>query len=160
PVYLWVSSEATSEELNGASVQVTEIFPGVGETWPTAEPLAGPGPIAPTSTQRLDVPSCFTLAGNIHWYKYTLVNDALSFSANTAGHVSVYDENGQEVHCVTDAATSPLGILGSPGETFYIAVYSPGTITSFATLIDTPYTGVQGTETDMLVTFPSSATAE
>jgi cysteine-rich repeat protein len=160
PVYLWVSSEATSEEFNGASVQVTEIFPGVGESWPSAEPITGPGPISPTSTQRLDPPTCFTLAGNVHWYRYTLTSDALSFAANTTGHVGVYDENGQEVYCVTDAATSPLGILGSPGETFYIAVYSPGTVTSFSTLIDTPYSGVQGDETDMLITFPSSPTAD
>jgi cysteine-rich repeat protein len=157
PVYLWVSTEATSQEMNGASVQVTEIFPAIGESWPTAEPLSASGPITPTSMQRLDAPSCFP-AGNIHWYKYTLVKDAMSFSPNVAGAVGVYDEFGQEKACVA-AAAAPVGLLGSPGSTLYIAVQSPGPITS-VTLVDASYNGVGAIETDMLVTFPSSPYTE
>jgi cysteine-rich repeat protein len=159
PVYLWVATEATSEELNGAQVQITEIFPGPGESWPTAQPLVGSGPIAPTSTQRLDAPSCFAAAGNIHWYKYTLINDALSLAASVAGTVGIYDAGGQEKFCVADAAASPIGLLGSPGDVFYIAVQSPTAIASL-TLNDVVYEGVQGDATDMMVTFPSSPVSE
>jgi len=159
PVYLWVSTEGTAEELNGANVQITEIFPAPGESWPTAEPLAGSGPITATSAMRLDAPSCFPAAGNIHWFKYTLSNDALSLKANSAGVVGIYDEGGQELKCVGDAAGSPIGILGDPGTTFYIAVQSPSPITSL-TMLDIAYNGVGGVETDMQITFPSSALSE
>ncbi|MCK6593389.1 MAG: DUF4215 domain-containing protein, partial [Polyangiaceae bacterium] len=55
PVYVWVTTEATSEEFDGAQVQITEIFPGLGESWPTAEPIAsGTTALAPTSAMRLD----------------------------------------------------------------------------------------------------------
>ncbi len=159
PVYLWVSTEATGEEFNGASVQVTEIFPGVGESWPTAQPLLASGPISPTSTQRLDAPDCFPATGNVHWYSYTLTNDALSLSANAAGHVGVYDEGGQQLQCVTNASTAPIGLVGVTGETFYIAVQSPSTIGSF-TLADIVYSGVDSEPFDMGITFPASALGE
>ena len=159
PVYLWVTTEATSEDFNGANVQVTEIFPAVGESWPTAEPILASGPITATSAQRLDAPSCFPAAGNIHWFKYTLTNDALSLQANVAGVVGVYDGAGQEIRCTGNAATSPIGVLGSPGETFYVAVQSPSAIGSF-TVLDLQYSGVEGVATDMEVTFPASALTE
>ncbi len=159
PVYLWVATEATSEEFNGASVQVTEIFPGVGESWPTAQPLAGSGPVTATSAQRLDAPTCFPVAGNIHWYSYTLTNDVFSLSANVGGYVAIYDGAGQQRRCVTDAAAAPLPFQGAPGDTFYIAVQSPSPITAF-TIQDVVYNGIQGVPTDMAITFPTSATGE
>lgn len=157
-VYLWLSSEATGEELNGASVEVTEIFPGVGESWPTAQPLAGSGPISPTSTASYDVPSCFPAMGAIHWYSYTLVNDAAAITANTTGLVAIYDAGGQEMACGTDA-TGGFGILGAPGETYTIAVQSPSPISAF-TISDVVYNGVDSAPVDMQITFPSSALGE
>ncbi|MEZ4311066.1 MAG: hypothetical protein R3F14_23735 [Polyangiaceae bacterium] len=157
--YLWLSTEATNEELNGASVMVTEIFPGIGESWPTAEPLAGSGPVNPTSTQSLDIPSCFAAGTNVHWYKYTLINDAGSFAANGAGTVGFYNEFGQELGCLVDASISPVGYQGSPGDVIYIAVASPSPITDI-TITDIVYNGVQGIPTDMQITFPTSATSE
>ncbi|MBK8257397.1 MAG: DUF4215 domain-containing protein [Polyangiaceae bacterium] len=156
--YIWLTAEATGEELNGATVSVTEIFPGVGESWPTAQPIAGTGPITATSAQRLDAPSCFPAGVNIHWFAYTLTNDALSLTANLAGTVGIYDPYGQEVACVADAALSPIGALGAPGSTFYIAVQSPSTVTSL-TIKDVAYSGVSD-PTDMQVTFPTSAISE
>ena len=159
PAYIWLATEATSEEFRGATVQVTEIFPGVGESWPTAEPLVGSGPIAPTSTQRYDAPSCFPAVAAIHWYSYTLTNDALSLGTDFAGTIGVYDVHGQEKACTTDASAAPLGFSGVPGDTFYIAVASPSPITSL-TIADVVYHGVQGIVTDMQFTFPSSALSE
>lgn len=159
PVYLWVATEATGEEFNGASVQVTEIFPGVGESWPTAQPLAGSGPITPTSAQRLDAPTCFPAAGNIHWYSYTLTNDLFVLTPNAAGYVAFYDGAGQQVRCPAAASATPITWLGAPGETIYIAVQSPSPITAF-TLDDVAYGGIQGEPTDMAITFPTSPSGE
>ena len=159
PVYLWVAAEATGEELNGATVQVTEIFPGPGESWPTAQPLAGSGPIAPTSAQRLDAPSCFPAAGNIHWYSYTITNEAFAFTANAAGTVGIYDAGGQQIRCVTDASTSPVSVFGAPGDVLYIAVQSPTAITA-VTIQDAVYNGIQGDVTDMQITFPAAPGGE
>jgi cysteine-rich repeat protein len=159
PVYLWLSTEATSEEFGGAEVQVTEIFPGVGESWPTAQPLTGSSTITPTSSQRLDVPTCFAATGNIHWYSYTLTNNAFNLSANTTGTVAIYDESGQELGCTSNASTDPLGFVASPGKTFYIGVPSGGAVTAL-TIGDLPYTGIKGTITDMEVSFPVSPLTE
>lgn len=138
---------------------MTEIFPGVGESWPTAQPISGSGPITPTSTQRLDAPSCFAATGNIHWYAYTLTNNAISLATNAAGVVGIYDAHGQEKACVTDASTASIGLVGAPGETLYIAVGSPTPIGSLS-ILDVAYTGVKGIVTDMLIDFPSSPTSE
>lgn len=158
-VYLWVSTEATGEEFNGATVQVTEIFPGIGESWPTAEPLTSSGPIVATSTQRLDAPTCFAAGTNIHWFSYTLTNDAVTLQTNAAGTVGIYDENGQQLACGPDFSLSAVGALGAPGQTYYMAVASPTTITNI-TIADIPYSGVGSIVTDMNITFPSSTTAD
>jgi hypothetical protein len=136
-------------------VEVTEIFPGPGESWPTAEPLAGSGPITPTSTMRLDAPTCFLAGLNVHWYQYTLTNDLLQLGANAAGAIGIYDQGGQQLHCTVDAQAAPLTVIGEPGTTVYIGVQSAGPVNSL-TLSDLPYTGVKGYATDLQVTFPSS----
>ncbi|MDX2012079.1 MAG: myxococcus cysteine-rich repeat containing protein [Myxococcaceae bacterium] len=162
PVYIWVSTEATSEEFNGARVEVTEVTPGPGESWPTAQPLAamsGPIPIAPTSMQRLDAPSCFPAGVNVHWYAYTLVNNAVGVSATGAAHLALYDENGLQRACVADGQASPLGFVGVPGDVVYVAVTSPTTITAL-TLVDVLYTGVTGRIIDLDVQFPASPLTE
>lgn len=158
-VYLWVSTEATGEEFNGATVQVTEIFPGIGESWPTAEPLAGSGPIVATSSQRLDAPTCFAAGTNIHWFSYTLTNEAATLQTNAAGTVGFYDEHGQQLGCGADFSAVAAGYLGSPGETIYMAVASPTTISN-VTITDVPYNGVGSIVTDMNITFPSATTAD
>ena len=131
PVYLWVTSEATGEEFRGASVQVTEIFPAVGESWPTAQSIAGSGAIATSSAQRLDVPTCFPATGNIHWFSYTLAGANFSLQANNTGYVGVYDANGQQQACVANASVTPVQFTSVAGQTVYIAVQSPTTISSF-----------------------------
>jgi cysteine-rich repeat protein len=159
PSYLWVSTEATSEELNGASVKITEIFPGLGESWGTAEPLSGSGPINPTSGMRLDAPSCFPAVGNIHWYSYTLMNNAVSISADVADAIAVIDAEGKPLVCSLNALAAPIGLVGDPGTTFIIGVETLTAINTL-TLNDIVYTGLTGTLTDLNVTFPTSAVAE
>jgi len=159
PVWLWVSTEATGEEFGGAQVQVTEIFPGPGESWPTAEPIASSSAIAPSSGQRLDAPSCFAATGNIHWYAYTVVHDAVSIQANAAGTFAVYDEGGQELACSTDAFTSPFRKVVPSGTTLYLAVPVGGAITALS-FNDVAYDGVAGNVTDLAVTFPTSAVGD
>lgn len=159
PVYVWVSTEATGEEFDGASVQITEIFPGPGESWPTAEPIAGSGPITPNSTMRLDPPSCMPPLGNVHWYAYTLQNDAVSIGGVGVGPVGAYDESGQQIGCVTDGSSTSIGLLGAAGDVFYIAVPSGGAVTGL-TIADLAYNGVGSVVKDLEITFPTSATAD
>ena len=108
---------------------------------------------------RLDAPTCMPAAGNVHWYRYTLQNTAASIGGNGAGPIGVYDEHGQPVQCIADASAGPVGLLGSPGDRFYIAVPVGGPITAL-TIGDVSYTGVGAIVTDMDITFPSSAVAE
>jgi cysteine-rich repeat protein len=159
PSYIWVSTEATSEELNGASVKITEIFPGLGESWGTAEPLLGSGAITPTSGMRLDAQACFPAAGNIHWYSYTLMNNAVSISTDAADAIAILDAGGQPIICSLNALAAPIGLTGDPGTTFYIAVETLSAINSL-TVNDVLYTGLAGDLTDLNVTFPTSAVAD
>ena len=157
--YIWVSTEATSEEFDGASVQVIEVFPGLGESWPTAEPLTMSGPINKTSTLRLDPPSCFPATGNIHWYSYTAINDVIAVSANAPGNLGFVDAAGLPLGCTPNAQAAPVGMFTSPGTVVYVAVEVAGPITAL-TITDVVYTGLDGNLTDLMVTFPSIATTE
>ncbi len=159
PVYVWVSTEATSEEFGGATVEITEIFPGVGESWNTAEPLTTSGGVTPSSTRRLDAPSCMPAGANVHWYAYTFTQSAVTLGTNAAGPVGLLDAGGQEVACVADASVVPLGRTGAPGETVYLAIPVGGAVTGF-TLTPMTYAGVLGPEEDLQVTFPQSAVTE
>lgn len=155
-VYVWVSTEATSEEFQGAKVEITEISPGLGESWSTAEPLLASGSIAPTSTMRLDPPSCFPATGNIHWYAYTLTHSAVAIGTNVPGAIAIFDGSGEELRCSTGASTTPLGLLAGSGTTLYIAVEAAGPIGALA-LNDIVYTGLTGALTDLNITWPSSS---
>lgn len=155
-VYVWVSTEATAEEFEGATVQITEIFPGIGESWSTAEPLLASGGITPTSAKRLDPPSCFPAAGNVHWYAYTLTNSAVAIGTNVPGAIGILDSSGEQIRCSTNALATPIGVLAAPGSTLYIAVETAGPITAL-NLNDIPYTGLTGALTDLNIAWPSSS---
>lgn len=157
PVYLWLTTEATGEELAGASVRVTELTLAPGESWVVAEPLPASGVIAPSSTRRFDVPSCFPATGNIHWYRYTSIFDAVSLRTD-AGPIAVFDAGGQELGCRTDGSSTPISQLGPAGTALYVAVLV-GAGTTTVSVDDFAYAGNRGVPTDLQVVFPSSATA-
>ncbi|MCC6337231.1 MAG: DUF4215 domain-containing protein [Myxococcales bacterium] len=157
--YVWVSTEATSEEFNGATVQVTELAAGVGETWGTAELLTGSSSIVPTSTLRYDVPSCLPATGNVHWYRFVSTQDVVRVSAVGAGPVGVLDEHGQEISCAADAQAVPQAAFVPAGTPVYLAVPVGGAVTGL-TLQTFAYSGLQGSPVDLRVTFPTSATSE
>ena len=159
PGYIWVSTEATGEEFGGATVSVTEIFPGLGESLATAEPLAGSGPISPTSTMRLDAPSCFPAGVNVHWYSHTMAGTSLSVSYAGTGPRALVDGSGVELGCAANGSNAPLGTSAAAGTTVYLAVQSPDPGAAF-TLVDFAYTGVKGPAVAVPVVFPSSATAD
>lgn len=157
--YLWVASEATSEEFQGATVQVTELFPGPGESWPTAEPLVGSGPINPTSTLRLDAPSCLPSGVNVHWYSYVPSQGVLQVQASAPGAIGFLNATGTEVKCVNDSFTTPATLLATPGQPVYIGVQSGGPLTGL-TFTELTYTGLTGVATDLGILFPTSATTD
>ncbi|MCA9621355.1 MAG: Ig-like domain-containing protein [Myxococcales bacterium] len=159
PLYLWVATEATGEEFNGAEVRLREINPGLGESLYTAEPLTSSGAISPTSAARFDAPSCFPSTGNIHWYSYTTTDTLFGVQGDVAGALAVFDGMGGELSCSTDTTNVAIGKNVAAGTTLFIAVESPGAIQSL-TLIDLSYSGVMGTTSDFGVTFPTSATTE
>jgi len=158
PLYVWVSTEATSQDFNGASVKIREINPGIGESWGTAEPLtAGTVALSPTSTMRLDPPSCFPAGVNVHWYVYTVVNGGLSLVANPSGTLAVFNEGNQPLFCGTAGPASGIGGVFPPGTKFYVAVPIGGTVTSLA-ITDIVYNGVK-TPSPLGVTFSTSASS-
>lgn len=157
--YVWVAAEATGEELNGASVAITELFPGPGESRYTAIPLAGSGPVAPGSTMRIEPPSCIASPTNVTWYVFTPAQDIVAVQTNGAGAVGFVDASGVELACVASAQATPAAALATAGQPLYIAVPSGGAISSL-TLTTSAYTGLSGVATDLLVQFPSSATTD
>jgi hypothetical protein len=108
---------------------------------------------------RLDPPSCFPAGGNIHWYSYAALNDVLGIRSNVAGNLGLLDAAGQPLGCTTNGQATPLALRSAPGEVVYIAVEVAGPITDL-TITDVVYTGLAGNLTDLMVTFPTSATTE
>ncbi|MDI3289628.1 DUF4215 domain-containing protein [Polyangium sp. 15x6] len=158
PLYVWVSTEATSQDFNGATVKIREINPGPGESWGTAEPLtAGTVPINPTSTMRLDPPSCFPAGVNVHWYVYTVQNGGLALQGDPVGTIALFDASNQQIFCGPSSPLASLGGVYPPGTKFYVAVPVGGTVTSLA-ITDIVYSGVK-TPVPLGVTFPSSASS-
>jgi hypothetical protein len=120
--YVWISTEATSEEFGGAELTVETIFPDEGETRHNGSPITGSGTYTVSSGRRLDVPSCFG-AGNISWLQYEATNEAVTVTPTTAGiSVAVVDSHGAEVSCLVDADDIDAPRLVEPGETISIAV--------------------------------------
>jgi hypothetical protein len=155
-VYLWVSTEATSEEFNGVEVRIREFVPGPGETILTAEPIAGSGPINPTSQTAADPPSCFPPTANVHWYKYDATSTLFGVKTDVAAPIAVIDATGQEVACTTNATVVGVGRPIGGAAVSYIAVESPTAIANL-TVVDEAYDGVFGNAADLDVTFPVNA---
>lgn len=158
-VYIWVSTEATSEPFDGATVQVTELFPGLGESRFTPEILTGSASIVPTSTKRLGAPSCFPATGNVHWYAYTTTGVGVNIKPNAAGAIAVLDANGNELGCSTDATAWGMPSVGQVGRTVYIAVPVGGTVSALS-ITGFSYAGSGGKEVPVSITWPSSSTTD
>jgi hypothetical protein len=149
--------EGSSEECDGTpgcAANCQLLAPGPGESIATAQPFPG-CPVAPTSTARVDVPSCFPPEGGVHWYSYASASGILSLTANAPGYLALFNSAGQELSCTTDATQQALTSLSLSGGTYYVAVTQP---TSFncLTFQVAPYTGLSGVTTDLNITFPSS----
>lgn len=95
---------------------LTELTPGLGESWPTVEPLAGSTSITPASTQRIDPPSR-TSSGDVHWYSDTLAMNAVAFTGQGTGAMGLYGPASTELGCITDVTSGTLSHVGAPGDT-------------------------------------------
>src|SRR5262249_4018590 len=102
--------------------------PGLGESRATAVPFPG-CPTTPTSTARLDVPSCFPKSGRVQWYSHLSTDQVLAVSANAPGAVALLDATGKELRCSLDTTQSPVSVFSGAGKTFYVAVSLPSAMT-------------------------------
>jgi len=149
-----------SEECDGTpgcSATCQLAAPGPGESLGTAQPFPG-CPLAPSSQAREDVPSCFPATGGVHWYSYDAAAGVLSLTANAAGPIALYSATGDELGCSTNATQQPLTTLTGNGGTVYAAVSVPTSITCMTFQV-APYGGLQGTITDLNITFGASPPA-
>jgi len=135
--WIWVSAEATGEEFQGATVEVTELLPGSGGSWSTATPLMGTTTLTSSSTLRLDPPSCFAATDNVAWYSYTLTDNAVSISTSDSVPFAILDTGGQEQHCGADG----FGRVGQVGASIIIALAAG--VTTTLTITDVHYDGVR-----------------
>jgi cysteine-rich repeat protein len=158
--YVWVTTEATSEDFGGALVEISEFVVAAGESRVNPQVITGSTNTPPTSTRRLDVPSCFPAAPTtVHWYQYTMTTTGVGVHTIGAGALAFFDPAGQELACVADGSAGVFGHIGEVGEDLLIAVaVQPGVNGLGLDPID--YTGITGVHTSLEVTWPSSATTD
>src|SRR5262249_26298595 len=128
--------------------------PGPGESRATAVPFPG-CPTTPSSTVRLGVPSCFSKQGTVQWYSHVATDPVLAVTSDASGPIALFDSTGTEIRCSLDATNIPIATFSGTGNTFYVAVSLPSSMTCLD-FNDHPYTGLQGTLTDLNISFPSS----
>jgi cysteine-rich repeat protein len=139
----------------GCDASCVATAPGPGESMSTAAPFPG-CPTTPSSTMRLQVPSCFPQSGPIQWYSHVATDQALAVTSNASGPIALFDASGNELRCSLDASRIPVATFSGAGNTFYVAVAQPSAMTCLD-FDDHPYNGLQGTLTDLNVTFPARA---
>jgi len=171
PVYFWVAKEqagitrspATVPPDRGfptAIVTIREIPAAPGEACARAFNVAAPGatPVAGTSSQRLEAPSCFGAASNVEWYAYTLREDAVTVRSNVAGGVALFDPDVQApIVCVNNANARPVARYLRAGQRVCIAVEQGRGISSLD-ITDVVYTGLGGEGTALEVARPLTET--
>ncbi|MEQ9496090.1 MAG: Ig-like domain-containing protein [Deltaproteobacteria bacterium] len=154
PIYIWMSTEATGDDWPGATVEVREILPALGESCATAHPVgAGTTTLNPTSTARLGGPACLTTGGSLEWYRYTVANGRVQINANAGTELGVIDANdSSELGCSASPASLGVGRTAPVGTELCIAV--PVGASTSLTIVDTPdvYTGVGTSVTEVPVT--------
>jgi hypothetical protein len=136
------------------SASCVATAPGPGESLATPEPFPG-CPTTPSSTVRLGVPSCFPTEGTVQWYSYVATDQALAVTSDASGPIALFNSTGTELSCSLDATSIPIATLSGAGNTVYVAVSLPSSITCLA-FNDHPYTGLQGTLTNLNISIPSS----
>lgn len=151
-ISVWVSTGWMPAEFIGAELKVTEIAVTLGETRSNPEPLGMSGPISPSSSQSLEIPSCFP-AGNVHWYSYTVAGDVVGVKGDAASPLALIGPDGFEAVCSDDTSGAAIGMRLAPGSTVLVAVGSPSPITNLQ-IIDTIYGGMTGPGVALGVSFP------
>jgi cysteine-rich repeat protein len=160
PYYVWVTTEATSEDFGGARVEISEISIGPGESRWSPEVITVSTSTPPTSSRRLEAPSCFPAAPTaVHWYKYTMTTNAVGVRTLGGGALALFDSAGRELSCVANGAAGVYGYLGDIGEDVVIAVSVEPGVTGLG-VIPVDYKGIKGVHTPLEVSFPSSATSD
>lgn len=156
-IYIWISTEATGDHFPGATVEVREVVPQLGESCASAHPVgAGSTSLTTMSTARLGVPLCMATTGAVEWYRYTVMNGRVQINANAGAELGVIDANGStELGCSATPNTLGVGRALPVGSEVCIAV--PVGATNL-TIVDTPdvYTGV-GTNTATIAVTPVAA---
>lgn len=160
PIYVWVSTEDTSDAWPGVNVSVREIVPGPGETCATGFAIATPGTVTVNnlSGQRLAAPSCLTNGGPVEWYRYQVTGGQVQITSGTPVEVGVIDASGAPGEgCTPDLTEIGFGRVYPVGTTICIAVPTATGGTDFM-LSDVPemYTGV-GSSTSAVSVTPASS---
>lgn len=178
PLYVWVANSEQDNQSTAVRLRAEEIPSAPGTSCQNAIPLSpGANAITPTSSARLDPPSCFatTSSGDGHlddgitWYRMTATQAATMFRADvpgavdstssTLGAIAVIDAaSGRELGCVRDATVVPLTALGAPGRDVCIAVREESGIGRID-VSSAAYAGIgMGAVTDLAILPPLNTT--
>lgn len=126
PVYIWVTTDETSQAFPGIDVAVREFVPAAGETCATGRSVTTPGivGISNTSAERINAPSCLTTnTGPVEWYRYRASGGVVQLTASSMVEVAVINGDGSgEAVCNTDISDLGLGLTVPAGEDICIAV--------------------------------------
>jgi len=148
PVYIWLSSDDRDNVFPGATVEITEITVGPGESCGTARPITGP--TAPTildSTASLGASGCLDVDDEITWFAYTPAEDIAIVSADAGGTLLLADqETNLPLSCQSDATRATPALIRA-GRTVCIGISNGSDITAL-NLGEQAYTGVRGVVTD------------
>lgn len=154
--YLWIATDRTGGELQGARVRVKETRITPGDNCDSALPLAvdATNTVTPSGTERLFAPSCAP-DSPLTWYRFTATSNLTRLSTDVAAAVGIVDAaSGQERACAPDASGG-RAIFAPMGTDVCIAV--PSGAVGQITLDGLPYDGVLGRPTSLGIDRPLNA---
>lgn len=154
PLSTWIAGQRTFplprgewSEQSLATIEVTELEPGPGDTCATAIPLTAgtTNLVSATRPFRAHAPSCLP-SGGVTWFRYTPTQGLGVLRANGATNGAVLDRaSGAPLRCSADDVTAGLPVFGVAGQEVCIALSSSATVTQI-TIEEIPYSGVRGIE--------------
>ncbi|MGF1469304.1 MAG: Ig-like domain-containing protein [Sandaracinaceae bacterium] len=131
PVFVWLAAARRDRPFPGATLEVTELTVGPGESCETAIPVSGAtATVVPgASTRSFGGGTCLDPEANIAWYAYTATENVVEVSADAGGPILLRDRaERRDLRCATDAAVPTAALVGE-GETLCIGVPADSDIT-------------------------------
>jgi len=165
--YLWVA--ANSPQVGGrdpdrvpfpeTEVEIIETPLNPGEGCAVARVVGSPGTVTMLrdSDVTVDTPTCFDQGVAVNWWKYEAVNGGVAFAPNANSRVVLADAtDGTELLCEPNSSAAAVGRIVEPGDELCVGIPVDSDATSFA-VRDVAYSGIEGTTSDLGITFPASA---